>query len=57
MNNLYEIGIRAALLIGALKEYAYPVVAESYREAKTAAVSGRIVVMGGVTPGQRSEPQ
>ncbi len=55
-----EIGIQvtrinAALLIGALKEYAYPVVAESYREAKTAAVSGKIVVMGGVTPGQTTD--
>lgn len=55
-----EIGIQvtrinAALLIGALKEHAYPTVAESYREAKTAGLSGKIVVMGGVTPGQTTD--
>lgn len=55
-----EIGImvtriNAALLIGALKEYAYPRVAETYLEAKEFAVSGKIVVMGGVTPGQTTD--
>ena len=55
-----EIGImvtriNAALLIGALKEYAYPRVAESYLQAKEFAVSGKIVVMGGVTPGQTTD--
>lgn len=55
-----EIGImvtriNAALLIGALKDYAYPRVAESYLEAKEFAVSGKIVVMGGVAPGQTTD--
>lgn len=55
-----EIGImvtriNAALLIGALKDYAYPRVAESYLQAKEFAVSGKIVVMGGVTPGQTTD--
>lgn len=55
-----EIGIRitrinAMLLIGALKDYAYPRVAESYIEAKEFALSGKIVVMGGVTPGQTTD--
>ena len=55
-----EIGIQvtrinAALLIGALGEYAYPRVAESYIQAKEFAVSGKIVVMGGVTPGQTTD--
>ncbi|MDO5829195.1 MAG: UMP kinase [Methanocorpusculum sp.] len=55
-----EIGImvtriNAALLIGALKEYAYPRAAESYLQAKEFAVSGKIVVMGGVTPGQTTD--
>jgi len=55
-----EIGIQvtrinAALLIGALKEHAYPAVVTSYIEAKTAAISGKIVVMGGVTPGQTTD--
>lgn len=55
-----EIGIKvtrinAALLIGALKEYAYPKAAESYLEAREFAVSGKIVVMGGVAPGQTTD--
>ena len=55
-----EIGImvtriNAAPLIGALKEYAYPRAAESYLQAKEFAVSGKIVVMGGVTPGQTTD--
>ncbi len=55
-----EIGIlvtriNASLLIGALGEYAYPRVAESYIQAKEFAMSGRIVVMGGVTPGQTTD--
>ena len=58
--NSDEIGImvtriNAALLIGALKEYAYPRVAESYLQAKEFGVSGRIVVMGGVIPGQTTD--
>ncbi|MDO5843613.1 MAG: UMP kinase [Methanocorpusculum sp.] len=55
-----EIGIKitrinAMLLIGALKDYAYPCAAESYSEAKQFALSGKIVVMGGVTPGQTTD--
>ncbi|MBQ0106798.1 MAG: UMP kinase, partial [Methanocorpusculum sp.] len=55
-----EIGImltriNAAHLIGALKDYAYPSVAESYLQAKEFAISGKIVVMGGVTPGQTTD--
>lgn len=47
--------INAGLLIAALGEYAYPKVAESYLEAKEFSVSGRIVVMGGVAPGQTTD--
>lgn len=55
-----EIGImvtkiNAMLLIHALGEYAYPRIAESYIQAKEFAVSGKIVVMGGVTPGQTTD--
>ena len=55
-----EIGIKvtrinAALLIGALGEHAYPRVAESYLQAKEFALSGKIVIMGGVTPGQTTD--
>jgi len=55
-----EIGImvtriNAALLIGALKEHAYPRVAESYIQAREYGVSGKIVVMGGVIPGQTTD--
>ncbi|HJJ30866.1 MAG TPA: UMP kinase [Methanocorpusculum sp.] len=55
-----EIGImvtriNAALLIGALKDYAYPRVAETYLQAKEFAISGKIVVMGGVAPGQTTD--
>jgi len=47
--------INAFLLISALGDSAYPTVATSYREAKEAALHGRIVVMGGVTPGQTTD--
>ncbi|MBO5430790.1 UMP kinase, partial [Methanocorpusculum sp.] len=47
--------INAALLIGALGEHAYPRVAESYLQAKEFALSGKIVIMGGVTPGQTTD--
>lgn len=47
--------INAKLLISALGEYAYPRVAETYLDAKEFAISGRIVVMGGVTPGQTTD--
>ena len=55
-----EIGImvtriNAALLIGALKDHAYPRVAESYLQAKEFGVTGKIVVMGGVIPGQTTD--
>lgn len=47
--------INARLLIAALDEYAYPRVAESYLDVKTFAQTGKIVVMGGVTPGQTTD--
>lgn len=55
-----EIGIlitrlNATMLIAALGEYAYPKVAESHAEAKKFAESGKIVVMGGITPGQTTD--
>jgi len=55
-----EIGIlitrlNATLLIAALGDAAYPVVAESHAEAKEFAESGKIVVMGGITPGQTTD--
>lgn len=55
-----EIGIavtrlNARLLIGVLGDYAYPVVAEDYTQACAYRLSGRIVVMGGITPGQTTD--
>jgi len=55
-----EIGIlvtrlNATLLIAALGEAAYPKVAESPSEAKKFAESKKIVVMGGITPGQTTD--
>jgi uridylate kinase len=55
-----EIGIlvtrlNATLLIAALGEAAYPKVAESHAEAKKFAESKKIVVMGGITPGQTTD--
>jgi len=55
-----EIGIlitrlNANLLIAALGERAYPKVAESHAEAKKFAESKKIVVMGGITPGQTTD--
>ncbi len=47
--------INARLLISALGDCAYPRVAESYLEAKEFALTGKIVVMGGVTPGQTTD--
>ncbi|MBS7622964.1 UMP kinase [Candidatus Bathyarchaeota archaeon] len=52
-----EVGIQftrlnALLLISALGEDAYPVVPESVKELKDYCQSGRIVVMGGLQPGQ-----
>jgi uridylate kinase len=55
-----EIGIlitrlNATLLVAALGDDAYPRVAESHAEAKKFAESGKIVVMGGITPGQTTD--
>jgi len=55
-----EIGIlitrlNAAMLIAALGDDAYPKVAESHSEAKKFAESKKIVVMGGITPGQTTD--
>ncbi|MGB9177229.1 MAG: UMP kinase [Methanoregula sp.] len=55
-----EIGIlitrlNATMLIAALGEDAYPKVAESHAEAKKFAESGKIIVMGGITPGQTTD--
>ncbi|HUU76491.1 MAG TPA: UMP kinase [Methanoregulaceae archaeon] len=55
-----EIGImitrlNAALLVGALGTAAYPRVAENQTQALEFGVSGKIVVMGGVTPGQTTD--
>jgi uridylate kinase len=55
-----EIGIlvtrlNANLLIAALGDAAYPKVAESHAEAKKFAESKKIVVMGGITPGQTTD--
>ncbi len=55
-----EIGIlvtrlNATMLISALGQVAYPVVPVSHYEALEAATSGRIVIMGGVTPGQTTD--
>ena len=55
-----EIGIlvtrlNAAMLIAALGVFAYPRVAEDQAMALEYAVSGRIVVMGGVTPAQTTD--
>jgi uridylate kinase len=55
-----EIGIlitrlNANLLIAALGDQAYPKVAESHAEAKKFAESKKIVIMGGITPGQTTD--
>ena len=55
-----ELGIQvtrlnASLLAGALGEAAYPNIAESYRDAARFGESGKIVVMGGVIPGQTTD--
>jgi uridylate kinase len=55
-----EIGIlitrlNATMLIAALGDDAYPKVAESHAEAKKFAETGKIVVMGGITPGQTTD--
>ncbi|MFA6333649.1 MAG: UMP kinase [Methanoregula sp.] len=55
-----EVGIlitrlNATLLIAALGEAAYPAVATSHAEALMFGESGKIVVMGGITPGQTTD--
>jgi uridylate kinase len=55
-----EIGIlitrlNATLLIASLGNEAYPKVAESHSEAKKFGETGKIVIMGGITPGQTTD--
>ncbi|HWQ68241.1 MAG TPA: UMP kinase [Methanospirillum sp.] len=55
-----ELGIlvtrlNATLLINALGRAAWPEVLESHNRALAAAESGKIVVMGGITPGQTTD--
>ena len=47
--------INAKLLIAALDSTAYPVPLTSYQDARNAALSGRVVVMGGLIPGQTTD--
>ena len=55
-----ELGIlvtrlNARLLIAGLGDAAYPRVAENYTEAREFAETGKIVVMGGITPAQTTD--
>jgi uridylate kinase len=55
-----EIGIavtriNASLLISALGDVAYPLVPATYHEALSYGLLGRVVVMGGVVPGQTTD--
>ena len=47
--------LNARLLIAALGSAAYPVPPETQEDASVAALSGRIVVMGGTTPGHTTD--
>ena len=47
--------INATLLMGALEDNVYPRIALTYDDAVEFAESGKIVVMGGVTPGQTTD--
>jgi uridylate kinase len=47
--------LNARLLIAALGEAAYYEPPLNYKEARTASMTGKIVVMGGVTPGQTTD--
>jgi uridylate kinase len=52
-----EVGIRAArlnakLMVGALDREAYPTIPETLQEVAEAAATGKIVVVGGLQPGQ-----
>ena len=55
-----ELGIlvtrlNARLLVAGLGDAAYPRVAENYTEAREFAQTGKIVVMGGITPAQTTD--
>ena len=55
-----ELGIlvtrlNATILMQALGDAAWPRVVESHTEALTAAESGKIIIMGGITPGQTTD--
>ena len=47
--------INAKLLIAALMRTVYPVPLTSYQDARNAALSGKVVVMGGLIPGQTTD--
>ncbi len=47
--------INAKLLIAAIGNSAYPVPLTSYQDARNAALSGKVVVMGGLIPGQTTD--
>lgn len=47
--------LNARLLIAALGDVAYHDVPQNYKEAKTASICGKIIVMGGVIPGQTTD--
>jgi uridylate kinase len=47
--------INSRLLITALGETAYPMILTSYQDARKAALSGKIIVMGGLIPGQTTD--
>ncbi|WOX55694.1 MULTISPECIES: UMP kinase [unclassified Methanoculleus] len=47
--------LNARLLVAGLGDAAYPRVAESYTEAREFAETGKIVVMGGITPAQTTD--
>lgn len=47
--------INAKLLIAAMGNNAYPVPLTSYQDARNAALTGRVVVMGGLIPGQTTD--
>jgi uridylate kinase len=47
--------LNATMLRGVLGQAAYPVIAESYVQARAFGESGRIVIMGGMTPAQTTD--
>ena len=47
--------VNARLLISALSNAAFQDIPHDYREAETAMSSGKVVVMGGVAPGQTTD--